>query len=76
MHVIIVLPLVCVTAFFDGISPADCGQLVKMLITLDHVIFGSNFAYTCILKFYFNIVKGLVCKMVMSRRRTSFVRCI
>ena len=29
-----------------SISPACCGQLVKMLITLEpHGIFGSNFAY-------------------------------
>ena len=28
-----------------SISPACCGQFVKMLITLEpHVIFGSNFA--------------------------------
>ena len=46
-----------------SISPACCGQLVKMLITLEpHEIFGSiaNFAL-----FYFDIVQPLVCKTVM-----------
>ena len=35
---------------------AGCGQLVKMLITLEpHGIYGSNFAYL----FIFNIVQSL-----------------
>ena len=42
-----------------SIISADCGQLVKMLITLErHGIFRSNFAYL----FYFNIVQSLVCR--------------
>ena len=55
MHVNIILPLECVTALFDGRGLAEhhisrCGQLVKMLITLEqHDIFGSNFAYLFIL---------------------------
>ena len=46
MHVKIVLPLICVTAFLMdeallSISPAGRGELVKMLITLEpHGIFG------------------------------------
>ena len=34
-----------------SIRSAGCGQLVKLLMTLEpHGIFGSNFAYLCILK--------------------------
>ena len=55
MHVKIVYPLACVTAFLIyeallSISPAGRSQLVKMLITLvPHDIFRSNFAYLNIL---------------------------
>ena len=47
IHVHIILPLACVTAFFDegllSIILTGCGQVVKMLITLTpHCIFGSN----------------------------------
>ena len=43
-----------------SISPVCCGQLVKMLITLEpHGIFGPN----CMLAF-FKIVQPLVCKTV------------
>ena len=67
MHVIIVLPPACVTAFFfDGRGFAEpragCGQLMKMLIALGpHGIFGSNFAYFG----YFKVDQSLVCKTVL-----------
>ena len=42
-----------------SIISAVCGQLVKMLITLEpHGIFGSKFIY-------FNSVQSLLCKIVM-----------
>ena len=55
MHVNIPYPLACKTTFLmdEGllsISPACCGQLVKILINLEpYWIFGSNFAYLFIL---------------------------
>ena len=51
MHVNIVEPLACVTAFLMdeallSISPAGCGQFMKMLLTFEScVIFGTNFTY-------------------------------
>ena len=52
MHVNILLPLACeITFFMDegllSISPACCGQLVKILISLEpYGVFGSYFAYS------------------------------
>ena len=56
-----------------SISPAFCGQLVKMLITMEsYGIFGSNFAYVLIYMLFSNWYaksdKGLLSIILASQR--------
>ena len=61
MYFNIVFPLACVTAFMMdevllSISPAGCGQFVKMLFTIE------TYVKFCIL-IYFNIVQPLFAEL-------------
>ena len=76
MHVDIVLPLACITAFsmdeaLLSISLVSRGQLVKILITLEsHGIFESHCAYLFILSL--SNVQPRVYKTVNRLCRASF----